>query len=852
MKTALHFLSEWARGEGWKVYLINESFEKKTSDPQKLMQKVVQIIETGEKVQEKFFTQMDSVSEEILTIKNLKSPTNINALSEKIEFSLGQRLNVFYGENGSGKSSYIRMFRKLADNYYTSEKNLNIIPNVYGDQLTNEAVSQLVNISFKLDGQLKDELVDINKRHEQLCKINVLDSDSITPLINDDLTFNILPKGFENFQNVSKLIDLLRNETSDILRQLKEKKEEIFIDTSHANIRDELNQILKDVISIDELNEYLNNNYPIPMNYKEIIEETDLRIKELESGNPEDKIKILKAQKLKVESIKDSIQKLSLLLNQNNLNKINNLIKEYEEKLAEEQRFNQSFKNRVFFLDIINTEWLEFIKAGKHYLDSIDKTQLNYNDPCIFCSAPLIESRIELIGSYIKQVNDSNSDKLRLIETEIQKNIIENEIKLFSKEEEALFGSEKFIEKIKSTIQLLNLNVNIFNDNIVARVPVENTQILDLTHILKTIELEIIVLGDRIKKLNDSREENFKAIETLKYLKMNTQKNVQIHNLSTYFDKWFQLTKEMNKLESIKLKFSTNTLTIKQKEAFKAIVEKKYFEIFDKFSEQLKVTNVNFKLIPKKGETLRKKYITSEHYKVTQIMSEGEQKAIAMAEFATDLTMRNDFNPILLDDPVTSLDYKRTELIANLVHELSKERQVLVFTHNIMFYYMLYNMSTKPLDKENKFFKIDEIDKMNKGYVSESFSGRMENLKIITKRLREQNDYINSDSCFGDELEESLKKAYSDIRTWCELIVEEGFLKNIIRRHEPNIMFTKVKDINHNFVNELEPVNKLFSKSCRWMSGHSQSIESQNNRATKEAFNEDIQYILRLSDEYKS
>lgn len=167
-----------------------------------------------------------------------------------------------------------------------------------------------------------------------------------------------------------------------------------------------------------------------------------------------------------------------------------------------------------------------------------------------------------------------------------------------------------------------------------------------------------------------------------------------------------------------------------------------------------------------------------------------------------------------------------------------------------MFYYYLYNSSDKK-NRENKFFKVDEFDKMNKGIVSESFSGRLENLKEIMGKLKVQEQAINSKACFGDTLEEALKKSYADIRTWCELIVEEGFFKSVIRRYEPNIMFSKTKSIKGEFVEELTSVSDLFEKSCRWMTGHSQPTETQHNRANKEAFNDDMRYIHQLYEQYK-
>lgn len=852
MKTAVHFLSEWAEGEAWKVYILNKVLAKSKTDSEQLLKDVLYLMKSREIPDKVSDVDRNDMEKQVLTIDEISSPRNINALSSDINFSLGKKLNVFYGENGSGKSSYVRMFRKFADNYFTSEKDLTIIPNVYMEQLTKKTMEQVVETTYSLGEQKKKEIVNINQRHNVLCKINIFDTDSIVPLINNDLSFSILPKGFENFQITSNLLDILRIETLKAINHMNESRDKIFIDSSHNFIREDIENILGNVKTTGKLKSYLESNYPKSDEYDEVIKEIDFQINELESSNPIDKIKILNAQKTKLFTIVKSIENLSVFLNQENLKKVNKLIVDFENKLIEEHKFNLSFKKRVSFLEVVNNEWLEFIKAGKHYFDSINKKQINLNEPCIFCSTPLNSTSATLIDSYMKQISNSNRETLNSIEKEIQNHDITNMIKLLVKEEEALFESEKFIEKIKSTMQLLNRNIDIFNTNLKAKKTIGAEVILDVTDVIETINTEFDALNNRIENLSKSKDETGKLIVSLKNSKLSVQKNEKLHTLTEQLEKWIFLQEEIERYKKIKGKFSTNTLTNKQAEAFKIIVQEEYIKTFEDFSKDLKVPNVDLKLIPKKGETLRKKFVASEKYKVTQIMSEGEQKAIAMVEFATDLTMRNDFNTILFDDPVTSLDYKRTESIVNLIYKLSKDRQILVFTHNIMFYYMLYNISEKTTNKENKFFKVDELDKMNKGLVSESFNGKLENLSRITKRLKDQKQSINSKKCYGDELEQLLKKAYSDIRTWCELIVEEGFLKKIIRRHEPNIMFSKVKDINGSFVNELEQVSDLFEKSCRWMAGHSQSVESQNSSASKESFNEDMEYILKISEQYKS
>jgi energy-coupling factor transporter ATP-binding protein EcfA2 len=78
------------------------------------------------------------------------------------------------------------------------------------------------------------------------------------------------------------------------------------------------------------------------------------------------------------------------------------------------------------------------------------------------------------------------------------------------------------------------------------------------------------------------------------------------------------------------------------------------------------------------GTTLTK--ITS------QILSEGEQRALALAGFLTEVALTDGTGPIIVDDPVSSLDRDRSARVAARIAREAKERQVVVFTHDIIFF----------------------------------------------------------------------------------------------------------------------------------------------------------------------
>lgn len=67
-------------------------------------------------------------------------------------------------------------------------------------------------------------------------------------------------------------------------------------------------------------------------------------------------------------------------------------------------------------------------------------------------------------------------------------------------------------------------------------------------------------------------------------------------------------------------------------------------------------------------------------------MSEGEHRAVALACFLSEVQQLPGKPPIVVDDPVSSLDHiRRTAIINRLIKE-GKYRQVIILTHDLAFY----------------------------------------------------------------------------------------------------------------------------------------------------------------------
>src|SRR6516164_4525910 len=71
--------------------------------------------------------------------------------------------------------------------------------------------------------------------------------------------------------------------------------------------------------------------------------------------------------------------------------------------------------------------------------------------------------------------------------------------------------------------------------------------------------------------------------------------------------------------------------------------------------------------------------------KVAEVLSEGEQTCVAIAAFLAELATAPHNSALVFDDPITSLDHKWRHKVAARLATESAVRQVIVFTHDLIF-----------------------------------------------------------------------------------------------------------------------------------------------------------------------
>jgi energy-coupling factor transporter ATP-binding protein EcfA2 len=197
------------------------------------------------------------------------------------------------------------------------------------------------------------------------------------------------------------------------------------------------------------------------------------------------------------------------------------------------------------------------------------------------------------------------------------------------------------------------------------------------------------------------------------------------------------------------------------------------------------IMHLNVGLARKSGQT-KAEFEVSPNTKLTkvtsEILSEGEQRALALAGFLTEVALTDGSGAIVIDDPVSSLDRDRSVKVAERIAEEALKRQVIVFTHDIVFFNELSRIADaqgiEPVtvalfSDKSAAGKIDAAGMPWKGLNVAKRIGRIKNDAAQLSKLH---------TTSPADYEVAVKNLYGRLRDTYERVVEEVIFRDIVRR----------------------------------------------------------------------
>lgn len=616
----------------------------------------------------------------LLSIGNIEG---IDALAPREPLVFDQKLSVIYGNNGSGKSGYARILKKLSG----KPNALELQPNVF----KSPPQKRQCTVAAYIDGKEENFVWIANSNPiKELSTIDIFDSQTGLFYIDAEQEISYVPYEVALFERLAvvfqKLNQKLKAEQDAIKTTLPSRPTE-FEDSKYISAMfDPLKHDI-DIAAVEDFFEFTQGDVEELTRLEERLSASpvDLANKKQKRINQlEPLIKQVKTASLAVAEEKTlELEKLEIAATQNR-------------KIA--MQAAEAIVDETYFNGFGNETWKAMWQAAREYSEQYAYTGKKFPaveqvTKCVLCEqdlSDLAKQRLVKFENYV-------SGKLELAATTAENHyqnslgqlpVKPNKTDLITAIQAAQLDEDRWLPTFTDIWdQIEKVVINEKNKDRESRIHFTLSE-----DALK--EIEVLIEGLKLEAQQHNKDaERFDKDELTR----------QISDLKA--KKWASgYTQSIkNEISQLKLKRDIDkwqkavNLRAVSKQASKVselVVTDAFVSRFKAELKLLGADKVNIELVQAKTEHGRVKHKIqlsgldtqlkpNKAAKAANVLSEGEQRIVSLAAFLADVTSKPNSAPFIFDDPISSLDQFYEELTAKRLLDLSAERQVIVFTHRL-------------------------------------------------------------------------------------------------------------------------------------------------------------------------
>jgi hypothetical protein len=616
-----------------------------------------------------------------LALVRLSDLKNVNALAagQSIEFNL--KLTVVFGENACGKTGYVRVLKKAAA-VRTTE---NLIPDVTQPRRQGEPPS--ARITFKLGS---GDPQNVDWRDESglapFNRIDVFDSRATLLHVDGDLNYIYTPSELARFPLVREGIDAVRTRFE---RDINERATGGNAFLAQFDRQSRIYPLIDSLGASTDLTQ-LRALAVVGEPDKQESGTLKAEIDALQTTNPIAQLRLAEATTSSLNVLLNAAQAIGGFGIPKYTQSLDRLRKAQEQY---ESATKTSFA-AMAIPGLLKEEWRRFIQAGEDYLKTLDDEDEypSQDKECLYCHRPLSPEAVVLLRKYRDYCNnelraelDGATRELDAIQQEFQRQVDfgDSGRRLADLKNSGAPINETGLSEIVGFID----RGNTIRDTIQGRKPVEWQDQSSATNkvrkILEDARKQTVTLVQDLTERRDKREQALRERQA-KLLDINSRSKLaallpQIE-MAVERAKWV----DKAKIQQRRFQGLLRSVTETSKAASEQLLNRDFERYFIEESKRLDAPTVTLQFPARQGQVTRKKAVASGEYRPSDVLSEGEQKVIALADFLAETSLKPPA-PVIFDDPINSLDYRRMADVVTRIVSLSETRQVIVFTHNIWF-----------------------------------------------------------------------------------------------------------------------------------------------------------------------
>lgn len=794
---------------------------------------------------------LTSAGLEKVALTKISNLQGVNRLVPDQSITFGRALTAIYGGNGSGKSGYARVFGCAG----FTRGDRQVLPDITQAGRGKDAPSADIEICCGEESMTIPYCV--NSQCPELSSFHVFDATSVQVHLAQPNGFSFSPAGLDSLTRLVEETDKVRERLKTLVQQCEQPHSfrPLFQD-GETPVTDYIEK-LGPASDLEQLEKFAS----LSQEEVDSVQLIDEKIAKLKTKNVSKQISELEQTKKDLEGLVLKLKTIEGRIDDESVRQIEKEITTYQDADEACNKLSIDQFRSDHFTQIGTQTWRVFLEAAKKLAEAEGTPEKPYpqaGDQCLLCHQSLTEpaqALLHLLWDYLKGEAQAKLDRSKALLNKARVGISSLDLDFF--EEKSVFfrqlkehdpALQKNLSNLIETYRQRRQNILAAIDNRLSQplVPVPHSLISAIDTIVQRLEtrLEILRAQDREKEIAELQQQ-------LLLLKHRMTLGQNLHEIKKYLQnrRWAQKADSAGG--------SSRKITLKHDELFRELVAKGYGE---KFKENLgllgRPINVTLETVPRKGQTFRQVVIQSQYIDAgksactpDKILSEGEKRAVALADFLTEITLSDPCNGIILDDPVTSLDVEWRQTIASLLANEAKNRQVIIFTHDLPFlYYLKMNAEQGRIEFINHWIKRgDEDDRP--GYVYLNNSPALErDYRSVEKA---QKMFEKASSLPAQEQEALLKQGFGAVRTCYEAFVIFELFGEVVQRFDERISIGRLKDLVWDEVLIKEVIDRYESLS-RYIEGHLHSDRLGPIKPTPKLLEDEIKAFAAIRDGLKA
>ncbi len=752
-------------------------------------------------------------------LREIHSIVGVNALipNQSINFAL-DGLTVIYGENGAGKSGYARVLKHAC---HAREKAEIILSDV--TQKTKIKPSATIEISVDED-EIAMRWEVGSPPSDILAEIAVFDSHCARVFIDDANEVVYLPYGLDVFGKLVSLCNALKTRVATRLAVIPQQLSiiDLFQETTIAG------HSVRDLTAFSDIGrlEILSH---LDTQSLERLHELRTIVRTAEANSPKLQAAQLRREKARLEQLAEITTVIATSLSVDALNELKKL-----KEAAELATQTAQIASIQAFTDIpipkVGTDpWRVLFNAAKDF-----SSQSAYPGEvfpvtrdgavCVLCQQPLSELAAQrllrfqefILNNVAKARDDADTlfqDAIKAI-TKLDVDYLTKNNTLLSEIRERnaalAIGVDQFFQIASKLHKTLTTIKDFAELDAIGKLP------LSITENIRKAARDLDVLAKEYDTA-DNPDELCKLQAELSELE-------DRHHLAEHIDSvkvFIENKKTEAALRNCEIALNTAGITRFGTQLMERVITEHLTQALDQ-----ELSHFNLNCVPlhvkKSGEKgkIKHQLTIQAGTRPSGVLSEGEQRVVAIAAFLAELSTSPTKSPIIFDDPVSSLDHMYRERVAKRLVAEAKNRQVVVFTHDIV---MLKELERECAAQQTPCI-IHTIRRSALGpgecpphqarpWHAMSTKDRIGVLKMEAASLKKTHaKSLQQYKSLGAEL-------YGKLRESWERAVEEILLRDVVQRFRPSIETLRLGELSLDN-SDYPTIHHAMGRCSTWMTGH--------------------------------